>query len=209
MTVPKIHALNFALKYAPPTLVMHYYTDDNSEEFAHQVRVLLKKNAAAVTIANELIREEPLYFSSEVVQKEQLVRLIQKLIDNNGKKIGNLKLQSRTALMKVQESLNDSERELEDLLADPLNGKFSEEKFNDLQKDDQIKASTTSEEALSSPEENEEDVIVGEAGEGEAPIVLRKVMLEDINQEVLMDDQGNLYDMEGHYMGRLDEEEQN
>lgn len=95
------------------------------------------------------------------------------------------------------------------MLADPLNGKFSEEKFNDLQKDDQIKASTTSEEALSSPEENEEDVIVGEAGEGEAPIVLRKVMLEDINQEVLMDDQGNLYDMEGHYMGRLDEEEQN
>jgi len=52
----------------------------------------------------------------------------------------------------------------------------------------------------------DEEVIVGETGEGEGPpIVLQKVMIQDLNQEFLMDEQGNLYDMEGHYVGKVDE----
>ena len=54
--------------------------------------------------------------------------------------------------------------------------------------------------------DEEEEVIGGEVGEGGGPpIVLHRVMIEDLNQEVLMDDQGNIYDMEGHYLGKLDE----
>ena len=56
-------------------------------------------------------------------------------------------------------------------------------------------------------EQNEEDeVIIGEGiDENGQPIKLQKVMLEDLNQEVLMDEEGNLYDMEGNYLGKLDE----
>ncbi len=47
---------------------------------------------------------------------------------------------------------------------------------------------------------------MGETGEGDGPpIVLQKVMIQDLNQEFLMDEQGNLYDMEGHYVGKVDE----
>ena len=59
------------------------------------------------------------------------------------------------------------------------------------------------------PEEgapSDQEVIVGETGEGEGPpVVLQKVMIQDLNQEFLMDEQGNLYDMEGHYVGKVDE----
>ena len=62
-------------------------------------------------------------------------------------------------------------------------------------------------------EEEDEDVIVGEAVDGDGnPIKLQRVMLEELNQEVLMDEEKNLYDMEGNYLGKLDddaEEDQN
>ena len=49
-------------------------------------------------------------------------------------------------------------------------------------------------------------MIVGDTGEGEGPpIMLQKVMIQDLNQEFLMDEAGNLYDMEGHYVGKVDE----
>ena len=35
--------------------------------------------------------------------------------------------------------------------------------------------------------------------------MLQKVMIQDLNQEFLMDEAGNLYDMEGHYVGKVDE----
>jgi len=55
-------------------------------------------------------------------------------------------------------------------------------------------------------EEEDEEVIMGEVGDGGGPpIRLHRVMIEDLNKEVLMDDQGNLYDMEGRYLGRLNE----
>ena len=54
--------------------------------------------------------------------------------------------------------------------------------------------------------QNEEEVIVGDTGEGDGPpIMLQKVMIQDLNQEFLMDEAGNLYDMEGHYVGKVDE----
>eukprot|EP00826_Nyctotherus_ovalis_P043263 TRINITY_DN4534_c0_g3_i2.p1 TRINITY_DN4534_c0_g3~~TRINITY_DN4534_c0_g3_i2.p1 ORF type:complete len:143 (-),score=34.15 TRINITY_DN4534_c0_g3_i2:290-718(-) len=112
MSVPKIHALNFALKYAPPTLVMHYCKNGGPEEFAHQVQIFLKSSTTAATVANELIKEEPIYFGAEVVQREQLIRLIQKLIDNKGKKIGRLKLLSKAALLKAQGVARSSDEDL-------------------------------------------------------------------------------------------------
>jgi len=93
MEIPEVHPLNFALKYAPPTLVMHYYIgNDQINELAHQVKVFLKENVTATQIVNELVREEPLYFGPDVVPKEQLIKLVQRLIENNGKKLGKLKL---------------------------------------------------------------------------------------------------------------------
>lgn len=37
------------------------------------------------------------------------------------------------------------------------------------------------------------------------PIKLQRVMIEGMNKELLMDEQGNLYDMEGNHLGSLDE----
>ena len=54
--------------------------------------------------------------------------------------------------------------------------------------------------------QEDEEVIIGEGVDGNGqPIKLQRVMLEDLDQEVLMDEQGNLYDMEGNYLGKLDE----
>ena len=89
----KVHPLNFALRYNPPTLVMHYYLgEDQTQEFVHQINVFVKKNATSTKIVEELIRAEPEYFGEEVVPPSQLERLIQKIIDNHGNKIGHLKL---------------------------------------------------------------------------------------------------------------------
>jgi len=82
---------------------MHYYkNNDHLQEYVHKVQIFLKKNSTAMSIAKELIREEPMYFSSKVVQKKQLVRLIQRLIGNKGKTIGKSKLKPRTALLQAQ-----------------------------------------------------------------------------------------------------------
>ena len=72
---------------------MHYYAgNDKSQEYVHQVNIDLKKNATADQIVNELIREEGAYFGPKVVESNQLKRLIQKIMDNKGKKVGKLKL---------------------------------------------------------------------------------------------------------------------
>jgi len=53
---------------------------------------------------------------------------------------------------------------------------------------------------------NEEDQMFEVTGEaGGVPIKLQRVMIQDLNQEFLMDEQGNLYDMEGRFVGKVDE----
>jgi hypothetical protein len=53
----------------------------------------------------------------------------------------------------------------------------------------------------------EEEIIMAESGEGDGKqIRLQKVMIQDLNQEFLMDDQGNLYDLEGQFVGKIDNE---
>ena len=72
---------------------MHYYAGkDTSQEYVHQVNIHMKKNVTATQIVKELVREEPIYFGPKVVAFDQLVRLIQKLIDNKGKKVDRLRL---------------------------------------------------------------------------------------------------------------------
>ena len=93
MEIPEVHPLNFALRYTPPTLVMHYFLgNDQTQELVHQVKVFLKESVTIAQVINELVREEPLYFAPHIVPKAQLERLVKKLIDNNGKKVGQLKL---------------------------------------------------------------------------------------------------------------------
>lgn len=95
MEVPEVHPLNFALRYSPSTLVMHYYIgNDTSQEFVHQVNLSIEKNTTADKIVNELISKESVYFDPKIVPPEQLKRLVQKLIDNKGKKIGREKLRA-------------------------------------------------------------------------------------------------------------------
>lgn len=55
-------------------------------------------------------------------------------------------------------------------------------------------------------EPGEDEIIVGEAGEGGQQIRLQKVMIQDLNQEFLMDEQGNLYDLNGQFVGKVGEE---
>jgi hypothetical protein len=61
--IQQIHPLNFALKYDPPTLVLHYRLGDQPQELAHQVRVFVSGSVNAAEIVNELVREESVYFS--------------------------------------------------------------------------------------------------------------------------------------------------
>jgi len=96
--MPEVHALNFALRYQPPTLVLHYYIgNDKTREFAHQVKIRIANNVTAAQIVEELQREETVYFNERVVPRKKLERLIQKLIDNKGKKIGRFHLVPKAA----------------------------------------------------------------------------------------------------------------
>ncbi len=73
--IPEVHPLNFALKYNPPTLVLHYRLGkDQTQEFAHPVKVFLKERATAAQIVNELVREESIYFSPNLIPREQVTR---------------------------------------------------------------------------------------------------------------------------------------
>ena len=69
----EIHPLNVALKYNPPTLVLHYRLgNDESQELVHQVRVFVKGNITAAEIVGELVREEPIYFNPNLIPREQV-----------------------------------------------------------------------------------------------------------------------------------------
>lgn len=237
MKVAEVHPLNFALKYAPPTLVMQYYLgSDTSNEFVHQVSIFIKKNATAAKIVEELIRVEGTYFDPKIVPKDQLTRLIQKLIDNQGKKIGRHKLKSSNSARinektasSVQESAQAQKvpetrpREKKKPEIPSLAGKLPG--YNE-DAEDRGKHENKEEPALESPlvEGNENnledfnegdfgvksvgeegDMIYGEAVDGDGkPIKLQRVMLEDENKEVLMDEEGNIYDLNGNYIGQLD-----
>ena len=73
MEVPEVHPLNVALRYNPPTLILHYYLGNNkSQEFAHQVKVFLKENVKASEIVTELTHEESIYFHPNVFPTEQV-----------------------------------------------------------------------------------------------------------------------------------------
>ena len=141
-----MHLLNLGLKYTSSTLVIHYYYDDHSQEYVHKVKVFLKKNATAISMAKELIGEEPMCFSSKVVQKKQLVRLIQKLIHNKGKTIEKRKLKARIA---PAQGNNDNQNML---MKEP--SKTSLRNRNDVQNEETIKMLVLSEEVFSLPEED-------------------------------------------------------
>ena len=69
----EIHPLNVALKYNPPTLVLHYcFGNDESQELAHQVRVFIQGTVTAAEIVSELVREEPIYFNPTLIPREQV-----------------------------------------------------------------------------------------------------------------------------------------
>jgi len=52
----------------------------------------------------------------------------------------------------------------------------------------------------------DEVLVVGETAEG-ATIRLRKVFVEGLDGEALVDEEGNVYDMEGHYIGEIEEDD--
>eukprot|EP00826_Nyctotherus_ovalis_P006816 TRINITY_DN11659_c0_g2_i3.p1 TRINITY_DN11659_c0_g2~~TRINITY_DN11659_c0_g2_i3.p1 ORF type:complete len:246 (+),score=85.54 TRINITY_DN11659_c0_g2_i3:140-877(+) len=227
MKIAEVHPLNFALKYAPPTLVMQYYLgNDTSNEFVHQVSIFIKKNATAAKIVDELIRVESAYFDPKIVPRDQLTRLVQKLIDNQGKKIGKHKLKSNSARIneKTASSVQEAVQAQKVPETRPREKKKPEipslaGKLPGHNEDAEAKAKHENKEefALESPLEGSEnnledynegeegDMIYGEAVDGDGkPIKLQRVMLEDENKEVLMDEEGNIYDLNGNYIGQLD-----
>lgn len=71
---PDVHPLNFALKYDPPTILLQYYLGNKpTEEYVHQVKLLIKEGATASIITEELQREESVYFNPNIVSKKQVL----------------------------------------------------------------------------------------------------------------------------------------
>eukprot|EP00826_Nyctotherus_ovalis_P039270 TRINITY_DN3761_c0_g1_i8.p1 TRINITY_DN3761_c0_g1~~TRINITY_DN3761_c0_g1_i8.p1 ORF type:complete len:121 (-),score=15.95 TRINITY_DN3761_c0_g1_i8:42-404(-) len=86
MEVNTINVLALAVRYSPPTLLIHYHSPaDRSRRFVHQVKVYIKPNATAALIADELIRKEELYLRESNVSRDKIEFLIQMLIENRKK----------------------------------------------------------------------------------------------------------------------------
>ena len=205
MELPEIHPLNFALRYTPPTLVMHYYIGkDTSQEFVHTVNLRIEKSTTADKIVKELINKEAAYFNPKIVPTEQLKRLVQKVIDNKGKKIGNAKLKpSNIGKTQVDNTISKQAQSIPEpkgkkkpevpSLAGKLPG------FSDSPQDPKPIGKQVE-------DEMEEDDMIREAVDADGKTIkLQKVMIEGMNKELLMDEHGNLYDMEGNHLGSLDE----
>ena len=74
--VPTVHPLNFALKYNPPTVVLHYYLNDNTEEeLVHSVKLRLGPQVTAANVATELIQNESFYFGPDIISRAQVPSL--------------------------------------------------------------------------------------------------------------------------------------
>ena len=72
--IPRVHPLNFALKYNPPTIVLQYYLNDNTAmEFVHSVKLHLGPRATPADVVSELVREESFYFGSDVIPRAQVL----------------------------------------------------------------------------------------------------------------------------------------
>ena len=122
MDMPEVHALNFALLYDPPTLVMQYYLgDDRKTQFAHKVRVTFDNDTTVGEIADELIDMEMVYFNPKVVPRKKLEHLIQLLMDNKGRKIGKLKLAPTPFEQDKPEQLIElTEESKDDIMLEPI-----------------------------------------------------------------------------------------
>lgn len=220
MEVPEVHPLNFALTYAPPTLVMHYYVgSDISQEFVHKVAFSFERNTSADKIVKELISRESVYFHPKIVPSEQLKRLVQKLIDNKGKKIGKAKLKpSNVGKNRVEEMLSTKQSNKPPeakgkkkpevpSLAGKLPGPAEQQDLDDLKPKGKAESKKGTQYREELAEEEDQDEMVHEAVDADGQTIkLQKVRIEGMDREVLMDEHGNLYDMDGNHIGTLDED---
>lgn len=229
MEVNTINVLALAVRYSPPTLLIHYCSPaDSCIRLVHQVKVYIKSNATAAHIADELARKEEPFLKETNVARDKLEFLIQMLIEN--KKIAPLVFVTPTYTKPIQNSFEPSGEKAEEDEAEPLGSKRRFEPESTLgsmprgssREDTKSRRRNSSSQNLpnsqddpsdpqgaeetnsnSNDEEEDTDVIIAETVDGET-IRLRKVVLEDVNREVLLDEEGNLYDLEGRFLGELE-----
>jgi hypothetical protein len=218
-------------KYDPPMLALHYRVQNHEEDYLHQIPVDIKQGATANQLYEELIVSHKAYIGPKTMRKAQVLKLLGKIIDSrshknvtfNSHSEANNKLLQSPIENPVNNDRDDANYELD---FEDLEESAKEQKIEDKENDnigaeekivinDGVEIKTDSEneghndsgekaqeENLNSAgDRNDENIPEGEINDEE----IQKVFVEELGKEVLMDKQGNLFDLEGNFIGKAED----
>eukprot|EP01022_Parablepharisma_sp_SALTPOND_P019307 TRINITY_DN3274_c0_g1_i1.p4 TRINITY_DN3274_c0_g1~~TRINITY_DN3274_c0_g1_i1.p4 ORF type:complete len:237 (-),score=25.21 TRINITY_DN3274_c0_g1_i1:1848-2471(-) len=181
--------LKFGVKYFPPAIAVLYCTKSNPmKKYMHEIPVdnsLLSKSSFEVYLS--ILKNEPLYLNPKVVSRKQVVRLIELLMqkkfdDKSSDPIEEMKkTSSRPTPVKPLSGLQPLKMPLETEGLREQQSVYEKMFEGGSRDDDEIN------------QQQEADDFMGN---------FQVVFVEELDREVLMDRQGNLFDFDGKLIGQ-------
>jgi len=231
-----LEPINLCIKFKPPSLALYYrLAGDPGKKFMHSVNIdkEVKAKKTADEIYKELLVNEPMYWNPNNITKEQIIRVIEKLLDNQSIIIASR--QKKNSLSKEEEKLTVANTDCTSpILGDSIDNinmnqmsikKFQSEEnpqhkeqaeYNDINpftvslndskegEYDSMMKNKIYEEMFKSRELQKERDSITEEDDEKYFSGFQRVYVEELKKEVFMDNAGNLYDMEGSIIGQAD-----
>ena len=199
--VKNFKPLSLGVKYSPYAIAV-VYMDKNIPDKKYVHNVILKKEelvnkySTSLEIYQTLVKREPLYLNPKVISKKQVLRFIELLIKR-------VAIDQEATAESSKEKTSAGPTPIKPTLGTQMMKKETEIGFpNEKSVYQKIGSAEEckSEDDFDDPIEN-----LGNPGvnfEG-----MERVFVEDLNRELLMDENGNLFDFDGTLIGQADDED--
>lgn len=187
--------LSLGVKYSPYAIAVVYH-DKNipDKKYVHNVIVrkeeLVEKHLTPLELYQTLLKREPFYLNPKIIPKKQVLRFIELL---------KKKVTVDNAVSKEKSSTGPTPIK-------PLSG------IQMVKADIEFPSEKSVYERMTSAEEGKSDDGLNDSMEnlgnpGADFGGMERVFVEDLNRELLMDENGNLFDFDGTLIGQADDED--
>ncbi len=230
--------LKVCAKHNPPMIAILYVLANNqTKQYLHEIPLPTRSpqdKTTALEMYRAMAKSEPIYLDPHVVSPQQIVRLLEQIMGQLRVKekdidtisdidVGLSQPEAKDPAQKETDNIKEkSEKEdvyVEDFLDDDLPleanpGKTKEAPAAQKESDTEPVAEKQSELAEPAKEKGNKDEEIdyekmdAAMEKEELPEGFQRVFVEDLGQELLMDPEGNLYDMNGNVIGQAESEEE-
>ena len=198
--------LKICSRINPPSIAIFYkLSTDNNKKYLHEIPLPpFSREDTSNRLYQVITQSEPLYLNPKIIPQKQIIRIIEQIMNRNDTLNKNNNERCNTAstianstggeVFKEKNKMNPLKKELENELKDD---------------DDQYEADFCEESHDKQIEINDPKAEIENQDDG-LPEGFQRVFVEDLGEEVMMDQKGNLYDFNGNLIGQAasdDEEE--